>query len=393
LSIVSPKFPSLVFLKGILLLAAVSFLAEPSPLFAKEPFTGYFSPLLSEDGNKVFYVMRRTSGRTWGFGWENLTPPARVKVSADQFSLHRFDLRTGEDETLKVWPESPLAGRKYRAYRGSRYAIPFVHLRLRGEAGLEYEIAFSVPSSKGRTAWRLHGTWSGGGDTPGDQPEGSDVWKKEGYRMTGIVEESLRGSLEVLVVPGPASFPAAVVMVDHRDGSWRTLLRTSRFEEEYPEGIPGRIISERSQKEEIERLRALRKAHRDTLKKFMDAGLSEGDALLRTGREMERLGFYPKRPTITARLLGPEEKRSAGDDVPIFDISEREFTVGLFRDIREAIENPGVEADKSMGLYVRHRDFTTSELLNAYLKGEGRVFHVRHRGSLYELTIQVGDSR
>jgi hypothetical protein len=385
------------FLNGGLLLAvfltALVFLAKPSPLSAKEPFTGYFSPLLSEEGDKVFYVMRRTSGRTWGFGWENFTPPAWVKVSADLFSLHRLDVRTGEDETLKVWPGSPLAGRKFRAYRDSRYAIPFVRLRFRGEAALEYEIAFTFPGSGGGTAWRLHGTWDGAGETAaGEGPDDSPVWKEEGYRMTGIAEESVRGALEVLVVPGPASFPAAVVMIDHRDGSRRTLLRSSRFEDEYPEGIPERIIRERSRKEEIDRLRALRKAHRETLKGFRDAGLSEGDALLRTGREMERMGFYPKRPTITARLVAPGEKRS-GDDVPTFDISEREFTVGLFQDILKAIENPGVEADKSMGLYVRHRDFTTSELLNAHLKGKGRVFRVRCRGGLYELAIHGRDDR
>ncbi len=389
---------SVVFLKSSHLLAAflaaLAFLAKPTPLLAKEPFAGYYSPLLSEGEDKVFYVMRRTSGRTWGFGWENFTPPAWVKVSTDIFSLHRLDVRTGEDETLKVWPESPLAGRKFRAYRDSRYTIPFVHLRFRGEAALEYEIAFAVPASGGGTAWRLHGTWDAAGEAAaGEGSDGSPVWKEEGYRMTGIAEDSLRGALEVLVVPGPASFPAAVVMIDHRDGSWRTLLRTSRFEDEYPEGIPERIILERSRKEEIERLRALRKAHRETLKGFMDSGLSEGDALLRTGREMERMGFTPKRPTITARLVGPDEKRSVVDDVPTFDISEREFTVGLFRDILEAIENPGVEADKSMGLYVRHRDFTTSELLNAHLKGEGRIFRVRCRGGLYELTIHGRDDR
>lgn len=384
-------------MKSSLLLAAfitaLAFLSKPAALSANEPFAGYFSPLLSEDGEKVFYVMRRTSGRTWGFGWENFTPPAWVKVSTDFFSLHRLDVRTGEDETLKVWPESPLSGRKFRAYRNSRYTVPFVHLRFQGETALEYEISLAVPASGGRTSWRLHGTWDGVGEATAGDADGSPGWKKEGYRMTGLAEDSLRGALEVLVVPGPASFPAAVVMIDHRDGSWRTLLRTSRFKDEYSEGIPERIISERSQRKEIERLRALRKAHRETLKGFMDSGLSEGDALLRTGREMERMGFYPKRPTISARLVTPEEKSSVVGDIPTFDISEREFTVGLFQDILKAIENPGVEADKSMGLYVRHRDFTTSELLNSYLKGKGRVFHVRCRGGLYELTIHGRDDR
>jgi hypothetical protein len=42
---------------------------------------------------------------------------------------------------------------------------------------------------------------------------------------------------------------------------------------------------------------------------------------------------------------------------------------------------------------VRHRDFTTSELLNTYLKGKGRVFHVRCRGGLYELRIDGRDDR
>jgi len=104
--------------------------------------------------------------------------------------------------------------------------------------------------------------------------------------------------------------------------------------------------------------------------------------MLDAGREMQRLGLYPKPTTLVAARGGCEGAS------PVFSISDMEFTVGLFPDIEQAIASPGTEVDKSMGDYVTHRDYSTSREINDYLKSGHTSFVVRARGACWRLTIQ-----
>ncbi len=114
-------------------------------------------------------------------------------------------------------------------------------------------------------------------------------------------------------------------------------------------------------------------------------GAGENEALLRAGKEMERLGYYPRSAYLVAREIRSEAR---ADSVgPMFEIAAEEFQVGLFPDLERAIAHPGEEVDASMGGYIVHRDFTTSERLNAFLEQGGRVFEVRTGGRRYEVTL------
>ena len=73
--------------------------------------------------------------------------------------------------------------------------------------------------------------------------------------------------------------------------------------------------------------------------------------------------------------------------MPVFEITETEFVVGLFSDIRQAIAAPGTAVEKNMGSYIRHRDFDTSARLNAYLKTGARQFYVKYGEQLFKLTV------
>ena len=52
-----------------------------------------------------------------------------------------------------------------------------------------------------------------------------------------------------------------------------------------------------------------------------------------------------------------------------------------------AIESPGEETEKSMGQYIVHNDYTTSQALNAFLKSGGTRFYVAYQGRVYELNL------
>jgi len=215
---------------------------------------------------------------------------------------------------------------------------------------------------------------------------GSAEWRREGCEFKGHLEDKLRGGLEAVTLPGRESFPSAIAVIDHRQETFRVLLASPEFDGIYPDGVPERIVYEGSQRKEIDELRSLRTAYAEALEGFLRAGLPEGEALLAANREMQRLGFFPKPTTITARRLVPGGE--IPPDVPTFHISEMEVRVGLFRDIAVALSEPGTPVEKSLGKYIRHRDYGTSELINAYLEGGGTVFRVRYDEETYELAIK-----
>ncbi len=110
--------------------------------------------------------------------------------------------------------------------------------------------------------------------------------------------------------------------------------------------------------------------------------MPEGEARLRTHDEMVRLGHYPTPTQLRAEIVSRRD-----DTLPVFEITETEFVVGLFSDIRQAIASPGELIEKSMGAYIRHHDFDASEKLNTYLKTGARQFYVKHRAHYFKLTI------
>lgn len=363
---------------GLLILLLPS-CSGPAPLPQKVRHTGFFAPVFTPDAVSVIYVTRETEGTVWGTGWEHFTPPAHARVEKDVFSLRIRDLATGEERIQREWPPSPLEGREIRTYRNRTFSVPRVYLRYADDGSLEYEVSISIPTQPSSTVWTISRTADG---------RGSDEWTVKSPVFSGYRMDRLRGSREVLTVPGEEAFPAAVLLVDHTDSTQSVLADGPAFRRLYPEGVPARIVAEGSQKKEIERLRRMKEAHERILQGFLDEGVPDGKARLLTIREMQRLGYYPKPTTITATRLTGSGTATEREGPPLFSISEMEFRVGLFQDIAAAIASPGTPTEKSMGQYIRHRDYDTSGRINAFLKGGGTVFRVAFSGEVFELAIK-----
>lgn len=361
-----------------LIVAGFSTGCSEKPLFGSEAYTGYFAPVYSPDGRYVYYVVRDTRGRINGPGMEFFTPPAEVRVDADLFTIHRIDLETGRDQTIASISDSPLVRREIETYRSRIFTCPSVHLRFVDDQHLEYEIAISVPTRPTSTIWRVWRTWN----AEQEEYEGSDVWVPAQAQVTGLMEDRLREGTEVVTVPGPECYPTAIITIDHSTGEYETLLASADFEEEYPDGLTDEVVFEQSKRGEIERLREMRKAYDAAIEKYREEGLPEGEAILRANKDMQERGFHPATPTMMAKPV--EAVRS---DLPLFEISDQEFEVGIFPDIDAAIGSPGLKVDKDMGHYVTHRDFETSAKLNEFLDTGATTFLVRARGRVWEISI------
>jgi hypothetical protein len=150
-----------------------------------------------------------------------------------------------------------------------------------------------------------------------------------------------------------------------------TLVETATCRRRYPSGIAPAILSAMSRRADIERAEGIRTTYADLVARGRAAGQNEGQAMLDAGKEMQRLGLFPRTTTLVAAPARCEEVS------PLFTISDMEFTVGLFSDTEAAIAKPGDEVDKSIGSYIRHDDFATSRQINEYLAAGHSVFFVR----------------
>jgi hypothetical protein len=138
----------------------------------------------------------------------------------------------------------------------------------------------------------------------------------------------------------------------------------------------------------MERAQTVRRVHEELLQRYKAMGMGEMQALLWTSKEMQRLGYFPKTPTIVARRLDRAEAAAGKlDKEALFSIAKGEMESGIFPDIEKAIARPGEEIDKTVD-YATHRDYSTSARLNKFLQNGNTRFYVEHLGETYELTIK-----
>ena len=343
---------------------------------------GYFAPAFGPEGRYLYFIERQASGFAWGIGWEHFTPPASAFVLSDDFSLLRLHWESGAVEILESWQESPVKGRIIKEYRGRIFNTVSVRIRATEAGQAEYRIRMSIPVVPRSEIHRLVGNWQADGQ--GER----GTWEPGSVEQGGYDITPLNGPWEVMTLPGDESFPAAIVAVHSDDGSFKILRRNDEYEDLYPNGPPAALITERSRRGAIERLNTIRRTRGELLARFMAEGLREGEALLKVGKEMRRLGYYPKSTTMTARPLADAGSVSGGDAPPLFEIAEAEMKSGIFPDIEQAIDRPGKAIDKTIGNYVIHRDYETSAALNALLKRGATEFRLRYRGTTYEITIK-----
>jgi hypothetical protein len=339
--------------------------------------TGYFAPVFSPDGRSVFAIVRDVRAVVTGLGFQGFTPAATVRVRRDRFSLVEIRLSDGSVTVVESFPPSPLEGGRLRAYRGAIFGVPHAHLRWADAAHLEYEIGVTRHDSPLSRTFVRRKVW----DRQANAYATSAAWEERSTGMGGLEPQQLRGDLEAIAVPGEEMMPCAVVLVG-RDRAVRTLIQTRRCPTKYPDGITAALLDAHSHRDDIERSVTITTTYADLVRGGRAAGRSEAEAMLEANREMQRRGLYPRTPTLVAEPAACEAA------APLFTITDMEFTVGLFADIEAAIAKPGVDVDKSIGSYIVHNDYTTSQQINDYLAGDRSTFFVRARSRCWQMTIR-----
>jgi hypothetical protein len=353
-----------------------------------EHYEGYFAPVYSPDGQYVYFIERQTSGtvketRTGDFFFSSSEFDSFV--AKDTFSLRRLHVQSGQVEELIRLSPSPIEGRRYEGI-GSAFQSPDARLKFTKGGQLEFNVcltAHQVPMAK---EYFSSGVWI----EAQHAAEISRSWQESHCEVSGYDEWPLFGDWELIgVLGGRHYFTPAIVAYNHVTGGVKVLVKNKDYDRLYPNGVPLRQIQENSRRPGMERDQAVRRTYEELLQKYKAMGMGEFQAHLRTGKDMQRLGYYPKTPTIGARRLGREEAaKTELDKDALFSIAKAEMESGIFQDIERAIASPGQEIDKDSDVYFTHRDYSTSARLNAYLKTGKMRFYVQYLGNTYELTIR-----
>jgi len=332
--------------------------------YGYERHSGYFAPVWDKTGKSVFLLRRTTSGFIWGFGWEFFSPPASSYVTSDSFELVRVYPGREEPELLASWSSSPLVGRVTKHYRGRIFNYISARLDPSGQ-DLRVRVRMSIPRVPSSEVWGVDTLW---------KPEQAfKAYWVEGF-PGGLAraEATLTAGREVLTVPGKEGFNAAVLVVD-AGGSHSILIKTDGFDALYRDGIPAKLLAERSNRKQIEKVRDFRTVKAELVARFMsEEGLREGEAILRAYDEMEKLGYLPRKPRITATLVQELPTKTT-----VFDIPRLSFDAGLFQDIAKAIESPGTAVKTGLGTYLMYNEDDLGPRLRAFREAGGNRFGVR----------------
>lgn len=346
-------------------------------LSARQRQDGFFSPVFSANGAYIYFIERNTHGLQWGLGVEHFTAPAHAYILQDRIALKRIHLDSGSRETLLLWPTSPLLRKHLRFYRNRIFGVLSARLQFEDNGELGYTLSISIPRVPSSETFYVEGRLR-----PDKKQHTAPPWSQRYAVRYGHLRYRLHGEWEVMAAPGKAAFPSAIIRYRHVDNAVRVVLANDLYTTLHPNGVTLRWLAEHAQRPEIERINNRQTVYENLLKRFEAQGMREGETRLQTHEEMVRLGYYP-----TPTRLRAERVSNTDDKLPVFEITQTEFVVGLFSDIRRAITSPGALIEKNMGRYIHHHDFDTSAKLNAYLKTGAMQFYVKHGDRLFKLTV------
>jgi hypothetical protein len=347
-------------------------------------YEGYYSPVYAPDGQYVYFMERDTDGIVTLMRPGDLffTPPKYdVQVMKDTFILKRLHVANGRIEELRRLSPSPIEGRRYEQI-GNPFPLPGVRLRFKEDGQLEFRVCLTTREGSNSREHFASGTWVGSGDAA----EITDDWKNAACMISGYDEWPLFGDYELQEVRGRQYFPVAIIAYNHKTRDVRALVKNKDYDNAYPNGVPLEKIVENSRREGMERDQTVRRVYKELVAKYRATGMLDNDALLRAGKDMQKLGYFPKSTMIVARRLNRAAARNV-EKAALFSIAKGEMESGIFQDIEKAIASPGEEIDKG-DEYHTHRDYSTSERLNKFIKSGKTRFYVEYLGETYELTIK-----
>jgi hypothetical protein len=212
-------------------------------------------------------------------------------------------------------------------------------------------------------------------------------WQDSYCQTGGFDESTISGDWEVMQVNGGRHwFPVAIVAFNHITRNVKVLVKSNDYDRAYPTGVAVTELEKNSRRALIEHHQKVNRTYEALMQQYKAQGMSDIEAELQTGKEMERLGYYPKSTKIVARRLSSAEAAKI-DKAALFTIVKPEMASGIFPDIEKAIASPGEEIDQD-GEYHIHRDYSNSARLNAFLSSGKTQFYVRYLDQTYELTIK-----
>lgn len=331
-------------------------------LVSYERHAGYLAAVW-EQGGSVYALRRDTSGWVLGPGSPGSGIPAQTIVTSDRFALVRLAVPDGREEVLAEWEGSPVVGRRAARFRGGLLGTAQARLSPVDD-GLRVELRLSLPTVPYSEISGIDAVW-----TPVSfRPEWSD-----GLPGTfAQPDEVLRDGREVMTVPGPEGYDAAVIVVE-ADGTIEILARTPGFDLFYPEGISAGLVAALSQRDQIERAQLFRARRAALVVRIMEEeGLGKDDAEFRAFDVIDAEGLMPPRPRIVAQSISrvPEGLR-------VFRIPKNDLDAGLFQDIAEAIASPGAPVPSSTASYLGHTEDDPGPRLRRFRDGGGGAFAVR----------------
>lgn len=346
---------------------------------------GYYSPVYSPDGQYVYFLERRTSGTVVVTKPADLLfSPAEldVLVTQDTFILKRMHVENGEIEEIRRLPPSPTEGRRFQML-GNPFHYAATRLRFTEDHQLEFKVCLTIHQGSSVNEYLSSGVWGGANGAA----KINDGWKSSACMIQGYNEWPVFGDWELQEVRRPGFFPVAIVAYNHVTRDVRVLLKNKDYDQLYPNGVPLPKILENSVRLGVERDQTVRRVYKELVDKYKAMGMLDNLARLRAGKDMQRLGYFPKSTVIVARRLRRAEARNLNKDA-LFRIPEGEMESGIFYDIEQAVARPGEEIDQLFREYHTHRDYSTSARLNKFLKAGKTRFYVEYLGVTYELTIR-----
>lgn len=349
-------------------------------------FEGYYAPVYSPDGQYVYFVERRITGTVKATKGADLffsSPEFDAFVQTDTFTLKRLHFQSGQVEDLIHLAPSPIQGRRYEK-TGSPFQSADARLQFTKEGQLEFNVCLTEHQPPSVQEYMSSGVWSEAKQVA----EISRSWEKSSCEMSGYDEWPLFGDWELReVYRGSGMLTPAIIAYNHGTGAGKVLVKNKEYDRLYPDGVPLRQILEYPRRADMERTQTVRRVHEELLQKYKAMGMGDNQALLRVGKDMQRLGYYPKSTMIVARRLDRAEAAAGKlDKEALFSIAKDEMASGVFPDIEEAIARPGEEIDKSSDYHI-HRDYSNSVRLNKFIKTGKTRFYVDYLGETYELTI------
>ena len=371
---------------AVLALLVVLFVRQAVSQRSVSSDEGYYSPVYSPDGQYVYFIERRASGSvTQTRPADFLFSPAEydVQVAHDTYILKRMHVQKGETEELRRLPPAPTEGQRFQML-GHFFHYAGVRLRFTEAQQLEFKVCLTIHHGSAVREYMSSAVWvEPSGAAPLD-----DAWKPSACMIQGYNEWPIFGDWELQEVRRPSFFPPAIVAYNHVTRDVRVLVNNKDYDQLYPKGVPLAKLVENSVRSGVQRDQTVRRVYKELVAKYQAMEPLDNDARLRAGKEMQKLGYFPKSTMIVARRLSRSQAASKVDKNALFKIPKGEMESGVFHDIEKAIAKPGEEVDKNFGEYHTHRDYSNSARLNKFLDTGKTRFYVEYLGETYELTIK-----